>query len=350
MAQLAAFDTAIVWPLAAGVLLAFAASLSLTQWVRRYAVRRQLMDVPNARSSHRLPTPRGGGLGFVIVVLAALPGLAWLDAIDWRTATALGGAGGLAAAVGFADDHRHVAARWRLLAHALAAAWGLFWLGGLPPLAWGAATVDLGWSGDALAWLGLIWLLNLYNFMDGIDGLAAAEACCVLAAGALFAALVQPSTALLPLLGVALGAVGGFLWWNRPPARIFMGDVGSGFLGLLLGLLAIAASHEAPQILWGWAIMLACFVTDASWTLGRRIARGEKIYEAHRSHAYQCLARRWGSHGQVVVGALALNLALLLPLATAAVLAARVVPAAIMVGYGAVLLIVLAAQHKAGEA
>ncbi|MER2298821.1 MAG: glycosyl transferase, partial [Pseudomonas sp.] len=165
------------------ILVAGVAALAMTAGLRRYALARSLLDIPNARSSHTLPTPRGGGLAFVVCFLVGALGLGWAGAVAPPVLVGLLGAGSLVAVIGFMDDHGHIAARWRLLGHFLAAAWGLYWLGGMPPV------MVLGWSLDG-AWLGglfgalyLVWLLNLYNFMDGIDGIASLEAICVCLGG-----------------------------------------------------------------------------------------------------------------------------------------------------------------------
>ncbi|OYT94363.1 MAG: glycosyl transferase [Pseudomonas sp. PGPPP3] len=150
--------------------------------------------------------------------------------------------------------------------------------------------------------------------MDGIDGIAGVEAVTVCLGGALLYWLLgQGSLALLPLLLAAASA--GFLYWNFPPAKIFMGDAGSGFLGLVLGILSLQAAWAAPQLLWCWLILLAVFVVDATFTLLRRLIRGDKVYEAHCSHAYQYASRRHGRHLPVTVAVLAINLIWLLPLA-----------------------------------
>src|SRR3990167_9256944 len=266
-------------------------SLLMTGVLRRYALARSLMDVPNGRSSHSVPTPRGGGVAIVVSFLLALPLMAGVGLVAWPLAWALLGAGAGIAVLGFLDDHGHIAARWRLLGHFAAAIWALFWLGGLPSVVMFGYTVDLGWFGHALAAVYLVWMLNLYNFMDGIDGIASVEAICVCFGGALaygllgFAGSTQTSEFIVPLLLVA--AVAGFLFWNFPPARIFMGDAGSGFLGITLGLLSLQAAWVAPQLLWSWLILLGVFIVDATFTLLRRLLRGDKVYEAHRSHAYQ---------------------------------------------------------------
>jgi len=289
-------------------------SLALTAALRRYALARSLLDIPNARSSHAVPTPRGGGLAIVICFLLALPLLLWAGLLALPAFWALLGAGALVAAVGFLDDHGHIAARWRLLAHFAAAAWALTCIGGAPPITLAGWALAPGWLATVLAAVYLVWLLNLYNFMDGIDGIASVEAICVCVGGALLYVLVgQSALAAVPLALAA--AVAGFLYWNFPPARIFMGDAGSGFLGIVLGILSLLAAAQAPQLLWSWLILLAVFVVDATTTLLRRLLRGEKVYEAHRSHAYQYAARRYGRHRPVTLAVAAINLGWLLPLA-----------------------------------
>jgi len=289
-------------------------SALLTGLVRRYALARSILDVPNARSSHSAPTPRGGGVAIVAATLAGLPVLAATGALPWPVLWAIAGAGGIVALVGFLDDHGHIAARWRLLAHFAAAAWALGWLGGAPPLLLFGTQIDPGWIGAALAAVYLVWLLNLYNFMDGIDGIASVEAIAVGVGGALLYALTgQQGLAMAPL--VLAAAAAGFLLWNFPPARIFMGDAGSGFLGIVLGVLSLQAAWLAPQLLWSWVILLGVFVVDATLTLLRRLLRGEKVYEAHRSHAYQHASRRFGRHLSVTLAVAAIDLLWLLPIA-----------------------------------
>lgn len=294
----------------------FLVSWILTLTLRRYASAKKLMDVPNERSSHSIPTPRGGGVAIVFAFLVALPGLSLFGLLSPELMYGLLGGGGLVAAIGFADDHNHIAARWRLLGHFAAAAWALFWLGGLAPIPLLGMTVDLGIVGSVLALIYLVWMLNLYNFMDGIDGLASAEAICA----CLGSCLIYGLTGHIGLMWVALTlgvSVAGFLCWNFPPARIFMGDAGSGFLGLILGMLALDAAWESGDFLWSWLILLGVFIVDSTWTLGRRLLSGEKVYEAHRSHAYQYASRRYGSHKVVVFAVVAINIFWLTPLAVA---------------------------------
>jgi Fuc2NAc and GlcNAc transferase len=292
-----------------------AVAWSLTGIFRIFALKRELLDVPNARSSHVIAAPRGGGIAIVLSVLGAVVVLGMIGAFEWRNVWGLLGAGGLVAAVGMRDDTGHVAPRWRLLAHFVAAAWLLTWVGGLPPIAFLGRTADLGLLGDALALLYIVWLVNLTNFMDGIDGIAAVEAITVSIAGAVLYLVVAPGTSYWLGPMVVAAAAFGFLIWNWPPARIFMGDVGSGFIGLVLAALSLQAAFVAPRLLWSWIIMLGVFVVDSTVTLARRAARGEKIHEAHRSHAYQHAVQRLGAHLPVTLTVAAINLMWLFPIA-----------------------------------
>lgn len=286
------------------------AAYGLTFALRRYALARSLMDVPNARSSHTVPTPRGGGVAIVLVFLAAISLLALGAMLDTHVWLALFGSGALVAVVGFLDDHNHIAARWRLLGHFAAGAWALLWLGGMPGV---LGAVD---GLAALWWLFglfyLVWMLNLYNFMDGIDGIASVEAICVCAGACLIYALGgHPQLMWLPALLAA--AVSGFLLWNWPPAKIFMGDAGSGFLGLILAILSVQAGWVETDYFWAWVILLGVFIVDATFTLLRRLLRGDKVYQAHRSHAYQYASRVYGRHLPVTVATALITLGWLLP-------------------------------------
>ncbi|WP_443690997.1 MraY family glycosyltransferase [Pseudomonas sp.] len=289
-------------------------SLVLTGGIRKYALAKSIIDIPNSRSSHTVPTPRGGGAAIVLAFLGVLPFFAWLDVIPWTTACGIFGAGALVAIIGFLDDHGHIPARWRLLGHFWAASWGLFWLGGIPTLSAFGYNIDLGFVGDFLAVIYLVWLLNLYNFMDGIDGLASIEAICVCLGGCLIF-WISDLGAFLWMPATLAMAVAGFLYWNFPTARIFMGDAGSGFLGLILGLFSLQATGAQSHFIWSWLILLGVFIVDATWTLFRRLLQGDKIYEAHRSHAYQRASRHFGKHLPVSLAVLAINLAWLTPFA-----------------------------------
>lgn len=292
----------------------FLASLLMTFMLRRYALHRQLIDMPNARSSHTVPTPRGGGVAIVVSFLAALAAVAAVGILPLDQFAGLFGAGLIVALIGFADDHGHIAARWRLLGHFAAASWLLVCFGGLPRLNVFGFDVDLQWYGAILAAVYLVWVLNLYNFMDGIDGIAGAVAICVTVVGAiLYYWCGHPQQVWTPLL--LASACAGFLIWNFPPAKIFMGDAGSGFLGIILASMALQAASIEPQLLWSWLILMGVFVVDATYTMLRRLIRGEKIYEAHRSHAYQYASRQHSSHKKVTLSVVLINIVWLTPLA-----------------------------------
>ncbi|MFK3725709.1 glycosyltransferase family 4 protein [Pseudomonas monteilii] len=332
-----------VWLLAAVVLAAFV----LTALIRRYALARSLMDVPNARSSHSVPTPRGGGVAIVCAFLLALAGLWSVGQVASADVIALGGAGLLVAVVGFIDDHQHIPARWRLLGHGLAALWLLAWLGGLPTVVVAGLSVSAPWLLVPLAVLYLVWLLNLYNFMDGIDGIAGLEAVVVcLVISGLYLAGGHAEAMIAPL--VLAAAVMGFLLWNFPPAKIFMGDAGSGFLGMTLGGLSLQGAWVAPDYLWAWLILLGVFIVDATVTLLRRLLNGDKVYEAHRSHAYQHAARRVAGHRPVTLAVAALTLGWLLPIACLVVLAGLDGLLGTVIAY--VPLVLLAVRYDAGKA
>lgn len=327
--------------------LTLALSWGLTALMRRYALSRSLLDVPNARSSHVIPTPRGGGMAIVASFLLALAATAFvLPGTDRGVLAALLGAGAGVALLGFLDDHGHVPARWRLLGHFAAAAWTLFWISGISP------SILLGLPSPTpildplLAALFIVWMLNLYNFMDGIDGLAGIEAVSIGLGGALVAYLAGQESLASIALFLATAALG-FLIWNFPPAKIFMGDAGSGFLGVVVGTLVLYAGTVHPDLFWAWVILPAVFIADATVTLFQRLRRGERLYEAHRSHAYQHAARRYGSHLPVTVATGVINLGWLLPIAVAVV--SDVIPGGLGVLLAYAPLVCLAHHFRAGR-
>ncbi|WP_166359127.1 MraY family glycosyltransferase [Pseudomonas akapageensis] len=323
-----------------------AVSLLLTAILRRYALARSIIDIPNARSSHSVPTPRGGGVAIVVTFLFSLPLVAWEGLAATSGLIALGGAAALVALIGFMDDHGHIAARWRLLGHFAAAIWALCWLGGLPVVRVFGMDIDLIWYGQILAAVYLVWMLNLYNFMDGIDGIASVEAMCTCLGACLLYWLSGFEDMILMPLILAM-AVAGFLFWNFPPARIFMGDAGSGFLGIALGVMSIQAAWASAPLFWAWLILLGVFIVDATFTLMRRLSRGDKVYEAHRSHAYQFASRQFGKHLPVTLAVGALNLFWLLPIALCVTLFDLDGALGLVIAY--VPLVMLAVKFHAGE-
>jgi Fuc2NAc and GlcNAc transferase len=292
----------------------FFLSCCLTGLVRFYAVRRSMIDVPNERSSHAIPTPRGGGLAIVASFFLAILYLAYQKLISFDLTLALLGGGILVASTGWYDDCFQISARARLLTQFFAACWAVYWLHGFPLLNLGMMPIHLGWFGVPLAILAIMWMTNLYNFMDGIDGLAGMEGVFVSAAGGLF--LLLSGFHSLALLNFLLASsIMGFLVWNWPPAKIFMGDVGSTTLGFIFAVFMLATANTTPISLLFWIILFAIFIFDATFTLINRIRKKESLSVAHRSHAYQQLALQKKSHFTVLYYALLINIFILFPLA-----------------------------------
>lgn len=256
---------------------AFAVSCCATAWARAHARRRGLVDLPGERRSHDLPTPRGGGIGIAVAALGAAVWLAWVNDGGWAW-VALGLV--LVAGAGWWDDHRPLPAWPRLLAHAAAGA------------CLAAGTLHAGAPmGAALVALLLVpVLVNVWNFIDGIDGLATSQA--LLAALALGWALDGAGR----LLALAVAAAcAGFLPFNFPKARIFLGDVGSGALGYLLAVLVVIGLSSRPLAAWPVLLLpLSICLVDAGLTLARRVARREPWWQPHVQHLYQRLARHLG--------------------------------------------------------
>jgi len=284
------------------------ASLMITALLARgaigYAHRRGMLDQPGQRRSHRLPTPRGGGIGIVVAMVACLPGVLWSLPAAWPggVVTGLCVALLLVAMAGWWDDHRSLPALPRLIAQLLGV--GLF---SSTLLATG-----LSWWWLPVLLFGGVWSINLHNFMDGIDGLLAQQAIFVGAGLALLAwAAAQPAlaTAAAAFATAALG----FWWFNRPPARIFMGDVGSGSVGLLVFAFSAMLWHVEPALLWPALILSSAFVVDASLTLLIRMWRGRRWYTAHREHLYQWLVRRGGTHARADAAYMGWNLLVAAP-------------------------------------
>jgi len=286
---------------------------ALTWVVRNRALARGMLDRPNARSSHSVPTPRGGGLAIVIVVTIAVLGFWSTSIMDTPLMLALVGGGAAVALIGFCDDRGSLPVLARIAVHIASAVWAIAILGGVGAVQWGDRQIDPGLITDVFAVLGIVWMLNLFNFMDGIDGIAGSEAVFLGAAGAALVS-ASASSGAVSATGLVVGAASlGFLRWNWPPARVFMGDVGSGYLGYIFAVLALAATRENPVMPFVWLILGGAFFVDATITLLRRLARGERIFEAHRTHAYQWLARRWQSHRKVTLLVWMINLFWILP-------------------------------------
>jgi len=279
---------------------AFLASLLGTWAVRGYARRHAVFDVPNERSSHVSPTPRGGGLAFVIVIVVLTSILAVTDRIATSTAAAIVIGGLLLGTVGWVDDTRGLRPSIRLVIQIVAAVIAVTLLGGLPSVAAFGRIVDTRYAGAIMAVVGLVWLTNLFNFMDGIDGIAASQGA-VASATAALVLLRAGDTGIGSVAAITSAALVGFLCWNWAPASIFMGDVGSGFIGFMVGVLGIASEHDGHFGVLAALTVASPFVVDATLTLFRRLLRGERPWSPHRTHAYQRAALWCGAHAPVAV-------------------------------------------------
>ena len=264
--------------------MALAASAAGTAWARRYGLRGGLIDAPGERRSHAVPTPRGGGIGIAVVGLACLISLgAVVDRGWWWVAAGLL----LVVGAGWWDDHRSVSPLLRLVLHALA--------GGA------LATALVGWNAPPLqvaaGFLLVASLVNVWNFMDGIDGLAASQgALCALGLG-----LLAGGSAQQMLAAATVAACVGFLPFNVPRARVFLGDVGSGAIGYLLAVLLACAVLDRPASAWGLLLLpVSAFLVDAAMTLGWRALRRERWWTPHVQHLYQRASRRYG-HARVTL-------------------------------------------------
>mgnify|MGYP001015480296 CR=1 FL=1 len=289
----ASIPASILWILTGSLVLAF----FITGIVRKYAIRNNILDIPNERSSHKSIIPRGGGLAIVISFYLGLTALLLCGFVSLELTMALAGGIGVAI-IGWIDDKRNLSVSLRITVHFAAALWALYWLNGLPFLTLGSKTIHLGAAGVLPGLLLIIWITNLYNFMDGIDGLAGTEALIVSGgAGIISLALGSFNFAIVCFLITVVSA--SFLYWNWSPAKIFMGDVGSGFMGFVFAVVIIASENAGALPLAGWLMLLAVFLIDATATLLKRIANKEKWYEAHRTHVYQLAVQAGYSHQQV---------------------------------------------------
>lgn len=288
------------------LILFFAAAVGLTYGLIHYAHHQKMLDFPGHRSAHTLPTPRGGGLSIVLVFLTAL---------ILHGEYSLAVAAFLVALVGWWDDHRSLSPLLRLGVHGLASVWVVCTLPGSLIVSVPGFEIAFSFIGLGLLAVTLVWFINLTNFMDGIDGLAAIQ---TISYALINAAILQWGLlqAELAWLYLSLGIItSGFLVWNWPPAKVFMGDVASGFLGLVIGALWLYAAVVDPLMFWVGLIVFGVFVVDATLTLLRRAVTGQKVLQPHSSHAYQYAARRFKSHKTVTLAVLAINIIWLGPLA-----------------------------------
>ncbi|MFM8248175.1 MAG: MraY family glycosyltransferase [Acidimicrobiaceae bacterium] len=288
---------------------------ALTLLIRKSALKTNRLDVPNERSSHTSPTPRGAGLAVVVGFLLGLIALLVENTISDEVFLAIAIPGLVVALIGWLDDRGHLtSAKWRLIGHFACASLAVWLAGGLPELPLANSTIDFGLAGDITAVVYLVWMLNLFNFMDGIDLITGVQTVTT-SAGVAMLLLIGTESDLWKIFAVLAASILGFLFFNLPPAKIFLGDVGSGFIGFTTAAISITVAEKEPLVAWAMIILLGVFVTDSTVTLLRRLVSREHVYIAHRTHAYQHLSKKLNSHLPVSLGVGAINIFFLLPIA-----------------------------------
>jgi UDP-N-acetylmuramyl pentapeptide phosphotransferase/UDP-N-acetylglucosamine-1-phosphate transferase len=307
----AAYGTAIIFILAIVTACGLGLSSAATGATLAYARRRGLLDQPGKRRSHSVPTPRGGGTGIVAaILLAGLPAWRMLDAgVSWWSLAMIAAALLAVASIGWRDDHAPLPVLPRLAVHTTAA------------LLVGIVTLSASATHDAHAWWMLVPLvpvligfINTHNFMDGIDGILGQQGLFVMLGFGVLAIWTGAVGISALAFATAAGCLG-FLVFNVPPARIFMGDVGSGTLGLTIGAVGALLIQRDPAMLWACAILPSAFLVDSGLTLVRRMFGRQRWYAPHRQHLYQWLVRINWSHARTDVAYMIWNLVMVAPLA-----------------------------------
>jgi len=276
----------------------FLLSFFLTFFIKNYAIKKSLVDIPNDRSSHTTPTPHGGGVAVSFTWFLGISYLFYTDDISTPLYYALM-LGVIISIVSYIDDLIELSPKVRLLTQSIVAFFGLYFLGGFQEINFIYFTIDNYFLTNIFAFFMIIWFINLYNFLDGIDGYAGSEtlflslAAYILFGGSHFLVLAV--------------AVFGFLLWNWHKAKIFMGDVGSTLLGYNVAIFTIYYTNEMSSNFWIWIILFGVFWFDATLTLFRRFKNREKLSKAHKKHAYQRLVQSGWSHSRVVLASILLN-------------------------------------------
>ena len=292
----------------------FALSYYITSYIRNYSLRNNVIDVPNERSSHTLPTPTGGGLAISLsILLSAL--LFYNEPGSSKVLPVALGVGVLViGVVGWVDIHKEVPVMTRAILYMMTSIWAVWQLGGVGSLNIDITITGIVWLSNIVVILGISWLINLYNFMDGTDGLAAVEAITTALFTSILFFIAGHYNATVICLAIVFSTAG-FLVWNWAPARIFMGDVGSCSLGFTFGGLAVYGESRAGIPYSVWLILLAIFISDASFTLIKRMITRQKWYRAHNTHAYQRLVQSGVTHGKLALAVFSINMFIICPLA-----------------------------------
>lgn len=293
----------------------FIASFIITYVMKSYANKKGMHALISDRSSHKTLTPHGGGVAIVISFISAVLVGYYFDYFDFDITLSIILCGGVIALVGLYDDHKPTSALSRLIIQLICATTAIIVLGGLPKIHYGVFSLEFGHIGYIIGILFLVWMTNLYNFMDGIDGFASLEAMTTTGCMVIVLMVSTEFESIWHLNNLLVASVLGFFFWNFPKAKIFMGDVGSYFLGFVSGVIMIKSWNFNIDIIFSWVIMLAVFITDSTYTLINRVLRKKKFYLPHRSHAYQIASRKLKSHVKVSVLLVIINILWLFPLA-----------------------------------
>lgn len=281
----------------------FILSILLTLLVKHFTIRKSILDLPNERSSHFLPTPRGGGIAIAITWFLAITYLYIRKYIDSTPFFALL-CGLPISVIGLVDDVITISPRVRFFVQVICATIAIFLLGGLNIINIGFQVISFPYLFSIVAVFGIVWFTNLFNFLDGIDGYISAEVIFIGFAFFLLFGEVPPA-----LLAVVTA---GFLVWNWQPAKIFMGDVGSTLLGFTMGVFAVYYQNEGVASILIWIMLTSLFWFDATLTLYRRWRNNEKLSQAHRKHAYQRIVQAGFSHQKTVLYGISINFLILL--------------------------------------
>jgi Fuc2NAc and GlcNAc transferase len=279
----------------------FLLSFVLTYLIKNYYIKNAILDEVNERSSHSVPTPHGGGIALAVTWFLGLVYLYFTSQIESNLFYALM-VGMIISVVSFFDDIYELSAKLRIVVQSVVALLGIYFLGGLDSLEFGVFSVSNSLVTSVFAFLLIVWFINLYNFLDGINGYAGSEAVFLALGGFLLF-----GGAHFVVLAVA---VLGFLYWNWNKAKIFMGDVGSTLLGYNVAVFTLYYANQEPTNLWVWITLFGVFWFDATLTLVRRKLNGEKLSQAHKKHAYQRLNQSGWSHFKVTNYSIVLNLVL----------------------------------------
>ena len=317
------------------LLLTFLLTIIVLRIYNSFAIKQSIIANPNFRNLHQNPTPRGGGIVFSTVFLIAIFVLWCSSSISADLMLAIFFGGMIAAYFGFIDDVIEVGAQAKLFVQCMLAAWVLLCFGGIPlmDIPWTPYFIDL-----VISWFAMVWLMNAYNFMDGSDGMAASGAIFFCLAAIVSLSLVSGDVTLITIFGLLAVSCIGFLLSNWPPARIFMGDSGSLFLGYFFCALIAKTVTGGEMSLWTWLIMLAYFLGDTTTTSTLRIFLVKPWYGVHRSHAYQNLVRINQNHLKVLSGILFFHFLWLFPLVIWSVLTPKYAPLAFLFAYTPVVL------------